>query len=220
MPACTRCCRWRTSTPTRPGPEHAWALGGTAGSADRRDDPLGARGAGAFPCTLFGAVAHLRLPHPQPAHASRARSPARLLGAAAARRGGDARVPRRQLLGERDFSSFRAAECQSPHADAPADRGRRRAPRRRRSRSRVRANAFLHHMVRNIAGSLLLVGAGDRAPGWLAEVLEARDRTAGRADGAATGAVFRRGRIPGRVRPAVRPRASGRLGAGAPGDPP
>jgi tRNA pseudouridine38-40 synthase len=42
---------------------------------------------------------------------------------------------------------------------------------------RVRANAFLHHMVRNIAGSLLAVGCGDRPVEWIAEVLAARDRT-------------------------------------------
>ena len=41
----------------------------------------------------------------------------------------------------------------------------------------VRANAFLHHMVRNIAGTLLLVGKGERDVDWVAEVLASRDRT-------------------------------------------
>jgi tRNA pseudouridine38-40 synthase len=41
----------------------------------------------------------------------------------------------------------------------------------------ISANAYLHHMVRNIAGSLLMVGAGERAPGWVGETLAARDRT-------------------------------------------
>jgi len=41
----------------------------------------------------------------------------------------------------------------------------------------VQANAFLHHMVRNIVGSLLEVGAGTRPGAWIDEVLEARDRT-------------------------------------------
>ena len=41
----------------------------------------------------------------------------------------------------------------------------------------IRANAFLHHMVRNIAGSLLKVGAGERPAGWLAELLALKDRT-------------------------------------------
>ena len=40
----------------------------------------------------------------------------------------------------------------------------------------MRANAFLHHMVRNIAGSLMLVGKGDRDVDWVAEVLASRDR--------------------------------------------
>ena len=40
-----------------------------------------------------------------------------------------------------------------------------------------RANAFLHHMIRNIVGSLVYVGAGKRAPAWIAELLAGRDRT-------------------------------------------
>jgi tRNA pseudouridine38-40 synthase len=43
----------------------------------------------------------------------------------------------------------------------------------------VSANAFLHHMVRNIAGVLMAVGAGDRSPDWALEVLQARDRRQG-----------------------------------------
>jgi tRNA pseudouridine38-40 synthase len=42
---------------------------------------------------------------------------------------------------------------------------------------RLRANAFLHHMVRNIAGSLLLVGRGERTVGWIGDLLRSRDRT-------------------------------------------
>jgi tRNA pseudouridine38-40 synthase len=41
-----------------------------------------------------------------------------------------------------------------------------------------RANAFLHHMVRNLVGSLVYVGAGKQEPGWIAELLAARDRRA------------------------------------------
>jgi tRNA pseudouridine38-40 synthase len=41
----------------------------------------------------------------------------------------------------------------------------------------LRANAFLHHMVRNIVGSLILVGIGNQRPEWLAELLNARDRS-------------------------------------------
>ena len=43
----------------------------------------------------------------------------------------------------------------------------------------VRANAFLHHMVRNIAGALIAVGAGSRAVEWIAELLDTRDRRRG-----------------------------------------
>ena len=43
----------------------------------------------------------------------------------------------------------------------------------------VHANAFLQHMVRNIAGTLVAVGAGEHGPGWVASVLAAQDRRAG-----------------------------------------
>jgi tRNA pseudouridine38-40 synthase len=79
------------------------------------------------------------------------------------------------LPGERDFSTFRAAACQSStpmrHVDfievtqhgslVCID---------------IQANAFLHHMVRNIAGALIAVGKGQRDPEWLQEILEQRDR--------------------------------------------
>ena len=79
------------------------------------------------------------------------------------------------LIGEHDFTSFRAAGCQSQHArrcihtisvtrqgdEVVMD---------------VVANAFLYHMVRNIVGSLILVGRGERAKEWVGEVLELKDR--------------------------------------------
>ncbi|SEO68017.1 tRNA pseudouridine(38-40) synthase TruA [Aquisalimonas asiatica] len=82
------------------------------------------------------------------------------------------------LLGERDFTSFRAVACQAAHAWREVTRV---------DVARdgdfiyldVSANAFLHHMVRNIAGTLMTVGAGERPPDWVAEVLSARDRTVG-----------------------------------------
>jgi tRNA pseudouridine38-40 synthase len=79
------------------------------------------------------------------------------------------------LLGQHDFSAFRAAECQAPTAvrrllDIAVERHGVHVE------LRIRANAFLHHMVRNIAGSLILVGRGERSPGWLAEVLQSADR--------------------------------------------
>lgn len=80
-----------------------------------------------------------------------------------------------RLVGEHDFSSFRAAECQAKH------------PRREvlslsvQQRGEllyldIEANAFLHHMVRNIAGVLMAVGAGEQPEEWVSTVLAARDR--------------------------------------------
>lgn len=79
------------------------------------------------------------------------------------------------LLGEHDFSAFRAAECQA------------KSPVKTLYRAEVTrqgdyilfyfcANAFLHHMVRNLVGSLVYVGKGRHEPGWLAEILLGRDR--------------------------------------------
>ncbi len=82
----------------------------------------------------------------------------------------------RQLLGENDFSAFRAAQCQARHA-------RRNLIDIRLHRQGhcvvmdIHANAFLHHMVRNIMGSLMVIGRGERPVEWLAEVLASRDRT-------------------------------------------
>jgi tRNA pseudouridine38-40 synthase len=79
------------------------------------------------------------------------------------------------LLGEHDFSAYRAASCQSRSAV-------RRIDRLNVTRSdewlviEVTANAFLHHMVRNIAGLLIEVGRGVAAPSRALEVLESRDR--------------------------------------------
>jgi tRNA pseudouridine38-40 synthase len=82
----------------------------------------------------------------------------------------------RHLEGERDFASFQAAGCDAAHSV------------RRIYRSRVyrqgglllydvEANAFLRHMVRNIVGTLVEVGRGERAPASFAELLAAKDRT-------------------------------------------
>lgn len=80
------------------------------------------------------------------------------------------------LVGEHDFSAFRAVHCQAPHAR----RDLRRISVRRDGdvvEIDIHANAFLHHMVRNIVGSLLPVGRGEAAEGWLAELLAGRDRS-------------------------------------------
>ena len=80
------------------------------------------------------------------------------------------------LVGEHDFSSFRAAGCQ---ASNPVRRIERIEVRRIGEKIviDVEANAYLQHMVRNIAGTLLAVGSGERDPAWVASVLAARDRT-------------------------------------------
>lgn len=84
----------------------------------------------------------------------------------------------RYLIGEHDFSAFRSSECQA------------KSPIRTLRRLDVgvqdemvvfdlEANAFLHHMVRNIVGALVYVGDGRRPPAWLAELLAGRDRSKG-----------------------------------------
>ena len=81
----------------------------------------------------------------------------------------------RLLIGEHDFSAFRSSECQ---AKTPV-RTLTRLDLARRGEHLVfdfRANAFLHHMVRNIVGSLVYVGKGKYPPEWLGEVLAGRDR--------------------------------------------
>ena len=80
------------------------------------------------------------------------------------------------LLGEQDFSSFRAAACQSSTPMRRVDF----ISVSRRGRLvivDIQANAFLHHMVRNIAGALISIGKGQRETGWLAQLLALRDRT-------------------------------------------
>lgn len=92
----------------------------------------------------------------------------------------------RCLIGEHDFSSFRAQGCQAKH------------PLREVYSLEIHrhgefvyldiaANAFLHHMVRNIAGTLLAVGRGDQPVAWVQDVLAARDRTTGGITASAAG---------------------------------
>ena len=95
----------------------------------------------------------------------------------------------RCLIGVHDFTSFRTVACQahSPVRDL-----------RRIEFSRegdlihmdIEANGFLHHMVRNIIGSLMQVGLGEQPGGWIAEVLAARDRTLAGVTAAPEGLVF------------------------------
>jgi tRNA pseudouridine38-40 synthase len=80
------------------------------------------------------------------------------------------------LNGTHDFSAFRAAQCQakSPVKTMYGIDIERRGDIFVFS---LHANAFLHHMVRNIVGSLLYVGSGKQPPRWLTQVLEGRDRS-------------------------------------------
>lgn len=89
-------------------------------------------------------------------------------------------------VGENDFTSFRAVQCQS------------RTPWRNLMHLRVtrlgdyvvvdiKANAFVHHMVRNIVGSLMEIGCGNQPENWMAELLAAKDRTLAAATAKADG---------------------------------
>jgi len=79
------------------------------------------------------------------------------------------------LIGEHDFSAFRAAQCQAHnpnrhiHSITWFQQGELLV-------MEIQANAFLHHMVRNIVGSLLEVGRGAQDPSWIGSVLGSRDR--------------------------------------------
>ncbi|MBT1452091.1 tRNA pseudouridine(38-40) synthase TruA [Glaciecola sp. XM2] len=80
------------------------------------------------------------------------------------------------LLGEHDFTTFRASYCQSNSPIRTVES----VSVYRNGRYvivDIRANAFLHHMVRNIVGSLLLVGQKEHPPQWMADLLSAHDRT-------------------------------------------
>ncbi|GAA6153188.1 tRNA pseudouridine(38-40) synthase TruA [Pseudoteredinibacter isoporae] len=94
------------------------------------------------------------------------------------------------LVGEHDFSSFRAAQCQAKN------------PLRKVQQIQffrlhgglivmeIRANAFLHHMVRNIVGVLMAIGSGQKDVPWAGEVLAARDRSAASVTAPANGLYF------------------------------
>ena len=93
------------------------------------------------------------------------------------------------VTGRHDFSAFRAAECQAKSpvktlrrfdVDAEGDL----------LRFSLSADAFLHHMVRNLVGALVTIGAGKAAPHWMRELLDARDRTRGPATFAPDGLYF------------------------------
>ena len=79
------------------------------------------------------------------------------------------------LVGTHDFSAFRASECQanSPIKTVYAIDVQRHGD---CLLVRISANAFLHHMVRNIVGSLIYIGSGKQAVDWMAELLQQQNR--------------------------------------------
>ena len=83
----------------------------------------------------------------------------------------------RHLLGQHDFTSFRASGCQalSPVKTLHRIDISRKGP---YWRFEFEGNAFLHHMIRNIMGCMVYVGAGVHAPDWMREVLQAKSRDA------------------------------------------
>jgi tRNA pseudouridine38-40 synthase len=95
-----------------------------------------------------------------------------------------------RLVGEHDFSAFRAANCQA------------KTPVKNLSRAEIsirgnlivfdfEASAFLHHMVRNLVGTLVYIGKGAQAPGWVDELLLAKDRKQAAPTFAPDGLYFR-----------------------------
>jgi tRNA pseudouridine38-40 synthase len=93
------------------------------------------------------------------------------------------------LLGKHDFTSFRATSCQAPHPMRDVQK----ISIQREGKFiyiDIQANAFLHHMVRNIVGSLLVIGQGKQATDWLAYLLKQKDRTLAGSTASASGLYF------------------------------
>lgn len=99
------------------------------------------------------------------------------------------------LIGEHDFTSFRSSECQSlsPMRNVKAVSVIRHHG---YVQIEITANAFLHHMVRNIAGVLMAVGSGKKDIFWVKEVLEAKDRRLGAETAPPYGLYFIRAEYP------------------------
>ncbi|KFN49749.1 tRNA pseudouridine(38-40) synthase TruA [Arenimonas composti] len=99
------------------------------------------------------------------------------------------------LVGEHDFSAFRTVHCQAPH---PVRELQQISVVREGEQVivEVQANAFLHHMVRNIVGSLLPVGRGERPAEWVGELLAGRDRSVAGPTAPAAGLLFLGPRYP------------------------
>ena len=99
------------------------------------------------------------------------------------------------LLGEHDFTAFRAAGCQAAHAVRTV-RQCVVARQQHEVTIAIEANGFLYHMVRNIVGSLLPIGRGEQPAEWLTELLAGRDRERGGVAAPASGLYFETARYP------------------------
>lgn len=93
------------------------------------------------------------------------------------------------LCGQHDFTTFRTVKCQAKHPN----RDLQDISVRRNGEEvivEVQANAFLHHMVRNIVGSLIVIGRGEKDVGWMSELLAMKNRTKAGPTAQAEGLVF------------------------------
>jgi tRNA pseudouridine38-40 synthase len=117
------------------------------------------------------------------------------------------------LLGTHDFSAFRSAECQ---AKSPVKTLRKISIVRHEDLIMFdfEADGFLHHMVRNLIGALVYVGKGAHPPGWLGELLMAKDRALAAPTFAACGLYFAGVDYDARWQLKESARAAGKVGAG------
>jgi len=103
------------------------------------------------------------------------------------------------LLGEHDFSAFRAAGCQAKSASRCIQN----IELQRQDDLiylDIKANAFLYHMVRNIAGSLIAVGRGEHSIEWFSSVFSSKDRNMAEVTAPATGLYFLRAHYPDQIK--------------------
>jgi len=99
------------------------------------------------------------------------------------------------LVGQHDFTTFRTVKCQAKHPN----RDLQEISVTRNGEEvivEVQANAFLHHMVRNIVGSLIVIGRGEKEIAWMSQLLALKDRTQAGPTAPAEGLVFLSAKYP------------------------